>query len=253
MKAALGRQWSVIERPGLDHPDQELLWSAEEVAQALRSLGQQPDVKHAFERRLSAYVQELAAIAGLLLKRDHQVAFIGSIGIGKSTAICRLVGLEVAVPDAPNPAPVLEAGAGGITICEVHLRRGPGYGLIIEPRSDEEIRADVTDFAEYVRGPDALSSEGHGEEESQGISKEVERAIRNLAGLRIRREKGADGKNIRRDEAKELAQKFDSTRELVVEVLSLMDLHRRDRSRNCSRACTWPWPVCRAHWLSPPS
>lgn len=246
LKAALGRQWSVIERPGLDHPDQELLWSAEEVAQALRSLGQQPDVKHAFERRLSAYVQELAAIAGLLLKRDHQVAFIGSIGIGKSTAICRLVGLEVAVPDAPNPAPVLEAGAGGITICEVHLRRGPGYGLIIEPRSDEEIRADVTDFAEYVRGPDALSSEGHGEEESQGISKEVERAIRNLAGLRIRREKGADGKNIRRDEAKELAQKFDSTRELVVEVLSLMDLHRRDRRDIWHEASTGKQPM---EWL----
>ena len=117
LKAALGRQWAVIERPGLDHPDQDLLWSAEEVAQQLRSLGQQPDVKHAFERRLSAYVQELGAVAGLLLKREHQVAFIGSIGIGKSTAICRLAGLEVAVPDSPNPAPVLEAGAGGITRC----------------------------------------------------------------------------------------------------------------------------------------
>lgn len=244
LKAALGRQWAVIERPGLDHPDQDLLWSAEEVAQQLRSLAQQPDVKHAFERRLSAYVQELGAVAGLLLKREHQVAFIGSIGIGKSTAICRLAGLEVAVPDSPNPAPVLEAGAGGITICEVHLRRGPGYGLIIEPCSDEEIRADVTDFAEYVRGADASSAEG--DEESQGISKEVERAIRNLAGLRVRREKGADGKTIRRDEAKELAKKFGSTRELVVEILSLMELHRRDRRDIWHDASTGKQPL---EWL----
>lgn len=242
LKAALGRQWVVIKRPGLDHPDQDLLWSAEEVAQQLRSLAQQPDVKHAFERRLSAYVHELGTVAGLLLKREHQIAFIGSIGIGKSTAICRLAKLEV--PDSPNPAPVLEAGAGGITICEVHLHRGPGYGLIIEPRSDEEIRADVTDFAEYVRGADASSAEG--DEEAQGISKEVERAIRNLAGLRVRREKGADGKTLRRDEAKELAKKFSSTRELVVEILSLMELHRRDRRDIWHDASTGKQPL---EWL----
>lgn len=242
LKAALGRQWVVIKRPGLDHPDQDLLWSAEEVAQQLRSLAQQPDVKHAFERRLSAYVHELGTVAGLLLKREHQIAFIGSIGIGKSTAICRLAKLEV--PDSPNPAPVLEAGAGGITICEVHLHRGPGYGLIIEPRSDEEIRADVTDFAEYVRGADASSAEG--DEEAQGISKKVERAIRNLAGLRVRREKGADGKTLRRDEAKELAKKFSSTRELVVEILSLMELHRRDRRDIWHDASTGKQPL---EWL----
>jgi len=229
LKVALGRHWAVFGRPELDHPDQELLWSAEYVAQQLRALAERPDVKHAFERRLSAYVDELGAVAGLLLKREHQVAFIGSIGIGKSTAICRLAGLEVAVPDSPHPAPVLEAGAGGITICEVHLRRGPGFGLIIEPRGDEEIRADVTDFADFVRGGEATVGESDADEGSQGISKEVERAIRNLAGLRIRREKGADGKTTRRDEAKELAKQFGTTRELVVEILSLMELPRRDR------------------------
>ena len=35
LKTALHREWSVLARPGLDHPDQELLWSAEEVAQQL--------------------------------------------------------------------------------------------------------------------------------------------------------------------------------------------------------------------------
>lgn len=246
LKAALNRGWSILARPGLDHPDQDLLWSAEEVAQQLQALAAQPDVKHAFERRLSAYVDELGAVASLLLKREHQVAFIGSIGIGKSTAICRLAGLEVAVPDSPHPAPVLEAGAGGITICEVHLRRGPGFGLIIEPRGDEEIRADVTDFAEYVRGADAAAGEGDGEEESQGISKEVERAIRNLANLKIKREKGVDGKTTRRDEAKELARRFGSTRELVVEILSLMELPRRDRRDIWHDASTGKQPL---EWL----
>lgn len=229
LKTALRREWKILARPGLDHPDQDLLWLAEEVAQQLQTLGQQPDVKHAFERRLSAYVDELETVASLLLKREHQIAFIGSIGIGKSTAICRLTSLEVISPEAPHPMPVLEAGAGGITICEVHLRRGPGYGLIIEPRSNEEIRADVTDFADYVRGSDMPSADSETGEDSQGISKEVERAIRNLAGLKIRREKTDSGKILRRDEAKELAKDFGSTRELVVEILSRMELPRRDR------------------------
>ena len=229
LQKAIRRTWQVLPRPALDHPDQDLLWSAEEVAQRLSELRQRPDIRHAFEHRLAVYLAELDATASLLLKRDHQIAFVGSIGIGKSTAICRLADLEVAVPDSPQPAPVLEAGPGGTTICEVHLRSGPGYGLLIEPRSDDEIRADVTDFAEYVRGAGASGSDDDGEDGAQGISKEVERAIRNLSGLKVRREKGSDGKTVRRDEAKELAKKFGSTRELVVEILSLMELPRRDR------------------------
>jgi transcriptional regulator with XRE-family HTH domain len=246
LKEAVQREWRVLPRPSLDHPDQDLLWSAEQVAQDLTELRERPDVRQAFDRRLAAYLDELASAAGLLLKREHHVAFVGSIGIGKSTAICRLTGLEVAVPDSPQPAPVLEAGAGGITICEVHLRTGPEYGLLIEPRSDEEVRADVTDFAEYVRCADGAGTERDGEEESQGISKEVERAIRNLSGLKIKREKGPDGKTSRRDEARELSRKFTSTRELVVEILSLMELPRRDRRDVWYDASTGKQPL---EWL----
>lgn len=112
LRKSLQRNWQVLPRPSLDHPDQELLWAAEDVAQQLTHLRNQPDVRSAFERRLSEYVDELRNTAGLLLKREHQVAFIGSIGIGKSTAICRLAGLEVSGPDSPQPAPVLEAGSG---------------------------------------------------------------------------------------------------------------------------------------------
>jgi transcriptional regulator with XRE-family HTH domain len=246
LRKALQHTWQVLPRPSLDHPDQELLWAAEEVAQQLTILQQQPDVRHAFERRLAAYIDEMKSTAGLLLKREHQVAFIGSIGIGKSTAICRIAGLEVSVPDSPQPAPVLEAGAGGITICEVHLRSGPGFGLLIEPRSDDEIRADVRDFAEYVRGTDASAADSDGEDESQGISKEIERAIRNLAGLKIKREKGPDGKATRRDEAKELAKRHPSTRELEVEILARMELHRRDRRDVWHDASTGKQPL---EWL----
>ncbi|MCC7483454.1 MAG: helix-turn-helix transcriptional regulator [Burkholderiales bacterium] len=227
----LRREWKMLPRPPLDHPDQDLIWEAERVAAELVELRDRPDVRHAFERRLSEYIDEIKHTAALLMKRNHQIAFIGSIGIGKSTAICRMTGLEVPSSDSARPIPVLEAGAGGITICEVHLRTGPGHGLLIEPRSDDDIRADVTDFAEYVLGAGSAVTQADSTEDAdtQGISKETERAIRNLSRLRIRREKSKDGKQLRRDEARELATAHPTVRELVVEILARMELHRRDR------------------------
>ena len=226
---ALRRTWTELPRPSLDHPDQDLLWTAEVAARDLAELRRLPETPQAFEKRLSEYSEELRRCAGLLLKRDHQVAFIGSIGVGKSTAICRMTGLEVAREDGVM-VPVLEAGGGGITVCEVHLRTGPDFGLIIEPRSDDEIRQDVADLADHVlKGNVPTDEDGPGASESQGISKEVARALRNMAGLAVQRPKGADGKRTTIDPAKALADQFPNQRDFMVEVLSRMELHRRDR------------------------
>src|SRR5882757_2365440 len=227
----LERDWRIISRPPLDHPDQNLLWETERLCRDLTELKNQPEVRHAFERRLAEYVEDLRRTADLLLKREHEIAFIGSKGIGKSTAICKLAGLEIPNADGGPATPVLEAGGGGVTICEVHLRTGPGYGILIEPCSDDKIRADVSDFAEHILSGTTTDVEcaDDSDEGSQGISQEIERAVRNMAGLKIRREKGPDGKTIRSDEAKELANRATSLREYMVEVLALMTLHRRDR------------------------
>ncbi|EXI86906.1 MAG: transcriptional regulator, y4mF family [Candidatus Accumulibacter regalis] len=226
---ALGRSWRVLPRPPLDHPDQDLLWKAEQVARELVTLRDQPDTPHAFERRLSEYIDELGRGAAMLLKREHQVAFIGSIGVGKSTAICKMTGLEVPKEDGAM-TPVLEVGGGGITVCEVHLRTGPQFGLIVEPKGDDELRQDVLDLADSIlKGAQSPDEDGPSGQESQGISKEVARALRNMAGLAVQRPKGLDGKRTTVDPAKQLAQQFPTQREFVVEVLSRMDLHRRDK------------------------
>jgi transcriptional regulator with XRE-family HTH domain len=224
---ALVRVWSVLPCPALDHPDQQLLWAAEQAAADLVMLRDQPDTPHAFESRLTEYIEELKRCAGLLLKRDHQVAFIGAIGVGKSTAICRMTGLEVSKDDG-TPTPVLEVGGGGITVCAVHLRTGPGYGLLIEPSSDDEIRQDVGDLADHILKGITQQDED-GATESQGIVKEVARALRNMAGLAVQRSKNAEGKRVINDPAKTLAELYPTQRELVIEMLSRMELHRRDR------------------------
>ena len=228
LSTAISREWLEIQRPPLDHPDQDLLWDAEQVCRSLVDLSRDPEVRHVFEQRLTEYIDGIKQGAGLLLKRNYNVAFIGSKGIGKSTAICKVTGLEVPGPDNAMPMPVLEAGGGGVTICDVHLGTGHGFGLVIEPCGEEEIRAHVTDFAEHVKGT-ADNAVDETEEGGQGIAQEIERAIRNLAGLKVRRDKGPDGKTIRCDEAKELAERTGSVREYVFEVLARMDLHRRDR------------------------
>lgn len=228
LSTSLSRRWREIPRPPLDHPDEDLLWQAEQVCGSLVDLRRDPKTRQAFAERLDEFIKTIRHGAERLLKRDYDVAFIGSKGIGKSTAICRVTGLEVPGPENAPPTPVLEAGGGGVTICDVHLGTGHGYGLLAEPCSEQEIRAHVTDFARHIKGTRVTAADRK-EGSSQGIAQEIERAIRNLSGLRVRREKGPDGKTIRRDDAKDLADRTDGTRDYVVEVLARMELHRRDR------------------------
>ena len=217
---AIDRTWDVLPRPPLDYPDQNLLWEAELVARDLVAFRDKPDTPHAFERRLSEYIDEIKHSAALFIKRDFQVAFIGSIGVGKSTAICRMTGLETPKVDG-TLIPVLEVGGGGITVCEVHLRTGPGYGIIVEPRSDDEIRQDVGDLADHVfKGSTVIDDDVPSGNESQGISKEVARSLRNMAGLAVQRLKDAEGKRTLVDPAKALAEKMSGQREFVVEFLT---------------------------------
>jgi transcriptional regulator with XRE-family HTH domain len=225
LATVLERDWRFLPRPMLDHPDQDLLWEAEEMTAALEDASVAPDARPAFQRRLREYVDEISGLAGLLLRREHQIAFVGSIGIGKSTAICRATGLEVPGQQGRS-VPVLEAGAGGVTLCEVHLGVGPGFGVIVEPRTHDDIRSDVEDFVDQLlqTEPSIVDDDGR-----PAVPREIERAIRNMANLVPKRTKGADGRTTRTDPAKTLAVEIPSRRELVVEILTRMGLHRRDR------------------------
>ncbi|MFG1952433.1 helix-turn-helix domain-containing protein [Micromonospora sp. NPDC048830] len=221
----LNRDWRHLPRPSLDHPDQHLLWRAEGMMAALVAAGAVPGTPPAFRTRLEEYVKEILRMANLLLRREHRIAFMGTIGIGKSTAICRATNLEIDGPQGRS-MPVLETGGGGVTLCEVHLGRGPGHGIMVEPRSHDDIRSDVEDFVDQLlqSKPSAADEDG-----SPAVPREIERAIRNMAGLTQKRIKNADGKLVRTDPAKELAVEFPVRRDLVVEVLTRMGLHRRDR------------------------
>ena len=233
LKEVLSRKWKILPEAPLGDTDADLLWEAEQAAQRVHELAEHPEVKQFYERRLVRYQDELKVAAGHVADKRFRAAFVGTIAVGKSTAICRAEGLEIATGKG-MPAAVLETGGGGITICEVNVRQGPGYGLIVEPCADDEIRRHVSEFANFLLHPSQPApqvDDGDGETGSPGISREVERAVRNMSGLRRKRaEKKSDGTVIPAvDEARALAATVPDVKTLSVEILARMELHRRDR------------------------
>ena len=227
-----GRVWRISQKPPLGHPDEQLLWEAEEALQNIEELSARPDIRNVFVKRLEEYLDELNSAASLVLGTEHSVAFVGDIGVGKSTAICRAAELEV--QKERRVEPVLDTGGGGVTICEVHLVQGPQYGLIVEPVGENEIRREVLEFAEFlIPSSETRQEEEIGDPDSHGTSKEIERAIRNMSGLTksLRRETEPDGKRVRVtvDSAKKLAEKFADSNALAAEILTKMDLQKRTR------------------------
>jgi transcriptional regulator with XRE-family HTH domain len=227
----LSRRWSIIAEPAFDEPDADLIWEAEQAAQSVEELAAQPDVKHFFERRLARYKEELCAAAARLTNRRYRVVFSGAIAAGKSTAICRVESLEL-VGEKGMPVPVLEAGGGGITLCEVYVQRGPGHGFLVEPCSEDEVRRHVLDFARSLRESPSMSGDGTDPDTSSpGASREISRALRHMADLPLRRfPRKPDGtKPPSIDEGRVLAERIDDLKALAVEILARMQLHRRDR------------------------
>ena len=202
------RQWSELARPALGHPDHDLLWTAEVALRDLRALLGQPDISQAFARRIEGICDEIANAAGQLLKLECSLVFIGKVGVGKTSAICHIADLMVSKPGAPRPSPVLDVGAGRTTLCEVRIRTGPP-SIVIEPCTDDEIRAHVADFADKILSATNERGEREGAQDDQIMSREVERAIRNMANLRRPRDRRTAGAPAT-DPARELAKQVDS-------------------------------------------
>jgi transcriptional regulator with XRE-family HTH domain len=231
LPTAISRAWTVMNRPELDHPDQELLWEADRTAARLQTfLESEVELREAFRRRIVTYIEVLTRASVNVMHREYQIVLVGKVGIGKSTALCRLTGLELPSDNGVPPSPVFATGTGRITICEVHLKRGQGYAISIVPADFDDIRAYAYEFAEQFVSVEVPKSKTQDESEQfTGISAEMNRAIRNMTGLTSIKKVGADGKTIRFDRAKDLASSKPDKRDFVLEVLSRMDLPRRDR------------------------
>ena len=236
-EGAMTEVWKHLSKPPLGHPDYGILRGADAAISDVRGLLTDPDIRHSFANLLENVEKNLRESAKGVSQSEYSVAFVGDIGVGKTSAICRALGLEIADGKKPTPDAVLEVGAGGTTVCEVHIVQGDEHGIRVEAISREEITREVREFATFLKEPpspadDADASEPLGTGETNGTSKEIDRAIRNMSGLARKRRRVNENGRTRvetEDPAQHLADETESVDSLVAEILARMSLDSRTK------------------------
>jgi hypothetical protein len=221
--------WWHLEPPAFRHPDRTTLEMAEETLGQIAGFLASEEVPWPLQRQIERQRVQIHEAADYLLKTTHHIACIGPIGVGKSTALSFLFSLLK--PEAARGGladrVVLESGGGGTTLCEVRVRRGRDYGIVVHPLAEDEVHALVRDFcaARWLQA----RSKGDEAGDPAIVSNEADRAIRNMAGLAAKAQRGRDGKVIRHDLVAELVETCNSEEELLIKVLDRMQLHERTR------------------------
>jgi transcriptional regulator with XRE-family HTH domain len=227
--AYLHSDWVQVERPEFSNPQRGVLAMAEEALSQIEEFAGNEDRPWPLKRQLERQRSAIRYSASYLRQTAHQIAFIGEVGVGKSTAISFLYALlEPAAPDGKRmERVVLETGGGHTTLCEVNVRRGPSHGIVVQAQSEPEMRNLIADFcaSTWHRRPGTEGEKG----EKVGVSEEVQRALRNMSGLTVKRDKGPDGRNLYRDQATELAQECSSEEEFRARVMERVRLDSRTR------------------------
>ena len=162
----------------------------------------------------------LASSREFLLSKDHLIAFIGSIGVGKTTAICGILGL---VDEKGGTA--LSTSSGRTTLCEVEIRKGDKTRILISPCSPDETRSYLRDFVDVLR----MRHEGRADDDTETVSmsSEVERCVRNMIGLPARTAKAPDGTTKRTDEALDLYKQLGNPTAFLDEAFKRINLDER--------------------------
>ena len=241
----LGQTWQAIESPGFDHVSRRVLWEAETALRRLDDLQDDPDLKNVFLKQVESCREALKRVAGFLAGTEHSIAFIGSPGVGKTTAICSLARLRDLSLGGLDQQMMLQTGGGRTTICEVHVRCGREYAISVDPCSDEEMRQYVAEFCDHIIGLTETGESKPGE--AVGLNAEIDRALRNMTGLTIKRIKGPDGKLRQEDPAKELVAEYPNREDLQAQVFSRLDLLRR---RRLSITYSKDSSTTGLHWIS---
>jgi hypothetical protein len=146
-------------------------------------------------KRLENHKEMLSDSKLYLESLKHTVAFIGSVGVGKTSAICNLLDLQ------ENNEPLLKTGSGRTTVCEVEIKEGEELGILVQPYEEKEFFSYLEEFVYHITG----NKDGTIDFE---LSSEIERALRNMLGLKIKRKRDSNGKIKKIDPAVELYKKY---------------------------------------------
>lgn len=226
-RAYLAKNWQFVERPEFSNPQRNIIEFAEEALSGIDQFLKEEERPWPLKRQIERQRSAIEVSAAYLARTEHQIAFIGEVGVGKSTAISFLYGLLDPTGADLRERVVLETGGGHTTLCEVNIRRGPGYGVVVQAQSDEEMRNLIGDFcaATWLRRAERDVQKN----DSVNVSEEVQRALRNMSGLTVKRERDAQGKTNSRDQALELADQCATEEEFRSRVIERIKLELRTR------------------------
>ena len=172
VRAYYARPWLQEEPPSFLHPDKDALWT---IDQALRSLDAfEADHDDPILRSPIGLLRgELRAAESYLRRREHVVAWVGDIGVGKTTALTHAVGLLVG-DGRSGRRPAFPVGSGRTTVCETAIRVAPTFGILVDSLEDEEVLRLTRDLVSSL-APGAAGV---------GVPAEVNRVLRAMSGMR---------------------------------------------------------------------
>ncbi|MFN6383231.1 MAG: helix-turn-helix domain-containing protein [Pseudanabaena sp.] len=216
----LRQDWGILRRPLYNHPERDSLYLAEYSLQLLNLFREDKEHPQVLLSEAEMHEAAIRQAVEYLESTKHTVAYIGDIGVGKTSAICKQTELVLTKHSDKPSEPVFEVAGGGTTVCEVRILKGLEYAIHVEPLLDTEVYKLANDFCTGFKDAVNIS-------EPRGVSKEIARALRNLSGLTGKKEKMSDGKIKKIDPVEELAKSCGSLEELCSEFNTYLSLSSR--------------------------
>ncbi|MHC5930391.1 helix-turn-helix domain-containing protein, partial [Nostoc sp.] len=206
------KPWKILKRPSFRNPQRDELWKAEASLIELQKLISEgaPDL---LIRQAEMHDKRVREQAEYLTSLEHSIAYVGSIGVGKTTAVCKLTKLVIPQEKQFNRQSVLAVGAGRTTVCEVCIRRGEKFGIRVKAQSLDDINKLVEDFCADQKNSDKGNQDNHVE---IVVSQEIQRLLVNMAGLQP-------------DNFAELVHQYDNVDTLRFKLLEMIKLQERTR------------------------
>jgi len=209
------RRWRHLDRPDFRHPDREAIWAAEQAVQKLDVFEKSGEFDPILQNPLNNLRKRLLSDVDFVRHTEHGIAFIGEIGVGKTTALSFVTNLLV--PDGEKRTSVFPTGSGRMTVCEVAIKIAPTYGIAVDSMKEDDIRMLVSDLVNGI-------ATGKG-----GLPSELDRVIRNMADVRrvtVRSRKVGE-KPTTIDHLKELIERTSDVDAVIAEVVARMKLESR--------------------------
>ncbi|MEH2282466.1 MAG: hypothetical protein V7K90_14240 [Nostoc sp.] len=194
---------------------------------------------HTCMNNLKSKLERLDEIEKILSIEKYKIAFIGTIGQGKTTAICHIFNLisdfNVSKTIANKSRNVIETkellstGGGKTTICEVIIKAAEKTYIEIDPYTVDEMENLILEFCDFIadKGKDNLQTD-----QKIIISKEIERAIRNITEMKLRYKTVSDGDKKKPQTIDPAKEEFDKLGLDELKKLTLNNANLESRSTN---------------------